>query len=98
MAAVLLEHKALTIIVSAFFYLENKKVEHYGRMVEDMYQNIVTDKPQTYSRYLVIGEYETLEEAEKNYKADVRRWTDENKGTMAYKLGYPFGFATIKGN
>ena len=63
-----------------------------------MYQNIVTDKPQTYSHYLVIGEYETLEEAEKNYKADVRKWTDENKGTMAYKLGYPFGFATIKGN
>ena len=63
-----------------------------------MYQNIVTDKPQTYSRYLVIGEYETLEEAEKNYKADVRKWTDENKGNMAYKLGYPFGFATIKGN
>ena len=69
-----------------------------GRMVDDMYQNIVTDKPQTYSRYLVIGEYETLEEAEKNYKSDVRKWTDENKGTMAYKLGYPFGFATIKGN
>ena len=68
------------------------------RMVDDMYQNIVTDKPQTYSRYLVIGEYETLEEAEKNYKADVRKWTDENKGTMAYKLGYPFGFATIKGD
>ena len=63
-----------------------------------MYQNIVTDKPQTYSRYLVIGEYETLEEAEKNYKSDVRKWTDENKGTMAYKLSYPFGFATIKGN
>ena len=63
-----------------------------------MYQNIVTDKPQTYSRYLVIGEYETLEEAEKNYKSDVRKWTDENNGTMAYKLGYPFGFATIKGN
>ena len=65
-------------------------------MVDDMYQNIVTDKPQTYSRYLVIGEYKTLEEAEKNYKADVQMWTDKNKGTMAYKLGYPFGFATIK--
>ena len=37
-----------------------------------MYQNIVTDKPQTYSRYLVIGEYKTLEEAKKNYKADVK--------------------------
>ena len=65
-------------------------------MVDDMYQNIVTDKPQTYSRYLVIGEYKTLEEAEKNYKADVQMWTDKNKRTMAYKLGYPFGFATIK--
>lgn len=63
-----------------------------------MYQNIVTDKPQTYSRYLVIGEYETLEEAEKHYKTDIQKWTDENKGTMAYKLGYPFGFATINGN
>ena len=73
-------------------------MDDWERMVDDMYQNIVTDKPQTYSRYLVIGEYETLEEAEKNYKSDVRKWTDENKGTMAYKLGYPFGFATIKGN
>lgn len=63
-----------------------------------MYQNIVTDKPQTYSRYLIIGEYETLEEATNHYKTDIQKWTDKNKGTMAYKLCYPFGFATINGN
>ncbi len=76
----------------------NVSAFYYGKDGDRMYQNIVTDKPRTYSRYLIIGEYETLEEALENYEADKKRWTDENKGTMAYKLGYPFGFATIKDN
>lgn len=60
------------------------------------YKNIVTDKPVSYSRYLVIAEYNTEEEAVKNYESDIAKWVSENKGTTAYKLGYPFGFATIK--
>ena len=67
-------------------------------MIDNMYQNIVTDKPQTYSRYLIIGEYETLEEATNHYKTDIQKWVNANKGTITYKLGYPFGFAAINGN
>lgn len=59
------------------------------------YQNIVTDKPVSYSRYLIIADYDSEEEAKAHYAADVAAWTEKNKGTIAYKIGYPFGFATI---
>ncbi len=60
-----------------------------------IYQNIVTDKPASYQRYLVLNSYETLEQAKNNYDKDIEQWENKNKGSMAYKLGYPFGFATI---
>jgi len=63
-----------------------------------IYQNIVTDKPYSYVRYNVINSYETLEEAKENYERDVEQWEDEHKGSFAYKLGFPFGFATIGQN
>ncbi len=59
------------------------------------YQNIVTDKPCSYQRYEVINSYETLEEAKENYEKDSEQWEDKHKGSMFYKLGFPFGFATI---
>lgn len=59
------------------------------------YQNIVTDKPESYIRYLVIGDYDTLEEAEANYESDIKIWTEQNEHTTAYQLCYPFGYATI---
>ena len=77
--------------------------KHDGKYVTDKHMDVIENPDEFWENfknqlYSFLKEYETLEEAEKNYKSDVRKWTDENKGTMAYKLGYPFGFATIKGN
>ena len=60
------------------------------------YKNIITDKIVSFARYIILAEYETKEEAEKNLKSDVTTWMEEHKKEKWYKLAYPFAWATIK--
>lgn len=64
------------------------------------YKNIVTDKLVSFTTYMIISEYETQEEATKNYKTDVKKWQKETKEKYPqwYKIHFPFGYATIKEN
>lgn len=64
--------------------------------MDKLYKNVATDKIVSFSRYIVIAEYETQEEAENNLNADVNKWMEENKNKPWYKLAYPFAWATIK--
>ena len=43
------------------------------------YKNIITDKIVSFARYIILAEYETKEEAEKNLKSDVATWVEEHK-------------------
>lgn len=60
--------------------------------------NVVSTNIVSYDKYFIIREYETKEEALKNYKTDVEKWIKENRNKMWYKINYPFAFATIKEN
>lgn len=59
-----------------------------------LYKNIITDKFVSYSRYIILAEYETRAEAESNLEKDVAEWKNNNK--MLYKKLYPIAWATIK--
>ena len=62
------------------------------------FMNVVSTNIVSYDKYFIIREYETKEEALKNYKTDVEKWIKENRNKMWYKINYPFAFATIKEN
>ena len=49
------------------------------------YKNIITDKIVSFARYIILAEYETKEEAEKNLKSDVATWVEEHKKEKWYK-------------
>lgn len=60
-----------------------------------MYQNIISSDIVSFHRYFVIGEYDSLDEAEARLDTDVENWKSNNKAY--YKRNYPFAWATIKG-
>ena len=60
------------------------------------YKNIISTNISSYLNYLVLAEYATLEEAEKNLMKDVESFKERYSDTKWYKLSYPFAWATIK--
>ena len=43
------------------------------------YKNIITDKIATYSKYIILAEYDTRTDAENNLEKDVSEWKNKNK-------------------
>lgn len=60
------------------------------------YKNIISTNIVSYSKYLVLAEYATLDEAEKNLMKDVESFKERYGDAKWYKLFYPFAWATIK--
>ena len=60
------------------------------------YKNIISANIVSFSKYLVLAEYATLEEAEKNLMKDVESFKERYRTTKMYKFFYPFAWATIK--
>lgn len=58
------------------------------------YKNIITDKIASYSRYIILAEYDTRTDAENNLEKDVSEWKSKNK--TLYKKLYPLAWATIR--
>ena len=60
-----------------------------------LFKNVITDKPVSFDRYIILAEYETEEKARNNLEADAKKWMEENKDKPWYKFSYPFAWATI---
>ena len=60
-----------------------------------MFQNIVTDSPISWSRFHIMREYPTLEEAERNLKADTDAFI-ASLDRRVYLQMYPLGYATVR--
>ena len=58
------------------------------------YKNIITDKITSYSRYIILAEYDTRTDAENNLEKDVSEWKNKNK--TLYKKLYPLAWATVR--
>ena len=59
------------------------------------YKIIVSEKT-TFQRYAVLSDYDTLEEAKKDFDRIIDKFTKENRNKKAWKYMCPFHFAIIK--
>ena len=64
--------------------------------MDKQYKNVITDRINTFDRYIVLAEYESEKDAKNNLERDVEAFKKKYKHEAWYKIAYPWAWATIK--